>query len=325
MSLWYPVGTDNVFLLSGGGNMYYKLTDFGGKFLTSPPHFSAGKSYPGVSAYVQWFMPANTLPVSVTFIHGGGGQGSEFLTTPDGRPGWVHNFLQAGFPVFILDRPGHGRNSWNSEILGAHVPHPDYETLYPRFVEPKIKNLWPESRHHDQWPDHEPIAGDRFMASQGVMATTLAAAQKHVEAIAPQLFEVTGDTILVSHSAGGPCGWALAAIGGARVKAVVAVEPLGYPGLQHSLGDFENGLCAVEFSGSHDPYERPVALVTGHASWMREANLKAAKYLQDQNYDVTHFLLEDYGVLGNGHMMMSEKNSSDIAAIIIDWVNESVF
>ncbi|WP_082457753.1 alpha/beta fold hydrolase [Pseudomonas sp. EGD-AK9] len=305
-------------------NSNYELTDFGGMFLTSAPHFCDGRTYPGLSGYVQWFKPVKPRPISVTLIHGGGGQGSEFLTTPDGRPGWVHDFLRAGFTVFVLDRPGHGRNSWNSEVLGPHTPYPDYETLYPRFVEPKASSLWSEAINHNQWPDHDPVAGDRFMASQGVMATNLVSAQKHVEVIAPQLFEITGDTILVSHSAGGPCGWALAAMGGPRVKAVAAVEPLGYPGLEHPLGVFENGLCVSQFSGLHDPYQRPIAFVTGQATWMRGANLRASKYLQEQNYNVTHFLLEEYGIWGNGHMLISEKNSSDIAKLIISWLDKEV-
>ncbi|TDV98729.1 alpha/beta hydrolase family protein [Halomonas alkaliantarctica] len=301
----------------------YELKDFGGKFITSPAHFHAGRKYPGPSAYVQWFKPAKPRPVSVTLIHGGGGQGSEFLTTPDGRPGWVHDFINAGFSVYVLDRPGHGRNAWNIEVLGPHAPYPDYETLYPRFVEPKVSRLWSEAKNHNQWPDHDPLAGDRFMASQGVMATTLAETQQHVEAIAPKLFEITGDTVLVTHSAGGPCGWALAAIGGQHVKAIAAVEPLGYPGFKHSMGVFENGLSAIEFAGPYDPYRRPIAILTGQATWMREANFRAAKYLQDRNYDVTHFLLEQQGVFGNGHMLMSEKNSSDIANLMISWLEEA--
>lgn len=301
-----------------------ELADFGGMFLTSAPLSCNGRSFPGINAYVQWFKPVNPHPLSITLVHGGGGQGSEFLTTPDGRPGWVHDFLKAGFSVFVLDRPGHGRSGWNTDVLGPHTPHPDYETLYQRFVDPKTLGLWAQAESHDQWPDHEPLAGDRFMASQGVMATTLTAAQQHVEAIAPKLFEVTGDTILVSHSAGGPCGWALAAIGGHRVKAVAAVEPLGYPGLEHSFGVFDNGLCAAELSGSHDPFDRPICFVTGQATWMREANSKAVSYLKDLNYDVTHFLLEEHRILGNNHMLMSEKNSSDIARLLVSWFEGSV-
>jgi len=158
------------------------------------------------------------------------------------------------------------------------------------------------------------------MASQGVMATTLEAAQRHVESIAGELFELTGPTAIVSHSAGGPCGWALAAAGGDNVSAIVAVEPLGYPGQEHPQGRFDNGLAAAPFAGKTNPYARPVLLVTGEASWMREANRKAAEFLTDQGYGAQHMQLEEYGITGNGHMMMSETNSDKIAEILIRWL-----
>lgn len=227
----------------------YRLTDFGGRFLTGEPVHIEGKSWPGISAYVEWFVPVGAQPVSVLFVHGGGGQGSEFLRTPDGRPGWAHTFLRAGYPVYILDRPGHGRCAWNERALGPSLPLPDYGFLYPRFVEPERHDLWPEAAKHDRWPD-DPRAGDRFMASQGPMATTLTASQHHVEAIADTLFELLGPTIIVSHSAGGPCGWALAAKGGDMVEAIVAIEPLGYPGLVHAFPRF------VDDPGDHALYWR---------------------------------------------------------------------
>lgn len=83
----------------------YRLQDFGGRFLISEPVHLEGKIWPGISAYIEWFVPAEPRAVSVLFVRGGGGQGSEFLRTPDGRPGWAHNFLRAGYPVYILDRP----------------------------------------------------------------------------------------------------------------------------------------------------------------------------------------------------------------------------
>lgn len=299
----------------------YTLADFGGRFLTTPPCHHHGKTLPGVTAYVEWFIPVTARDVSVTFVHGGGGQGSEFLRTPDGRPGWAHAFLQAGFPVYILDRPGHGRSQWNEAALGASLPLPDYETLYPRFVEPARHGLWLEAAKHTQWPSDDPQAGDRFMASQGTMANSLMAAQRHSESIAAELFSLTSDTVLISHSAGGPCGWAMAAIGGARVKAIIAVEPQGEPGLAHPQGTFANGLCTAEFVGAHDPYARPITFVTGDASWMRGMNARASEYLREQGYDVTHLWLEQHGIHGNGHMLISEKNSDEIAALLINCID----
>lgn len=301
----------------------YELDDFGGVFLTTGPQSHGERTVPGPSAYVEWFKPVRPRSISVTLVHGGGGQGSEFLRTPDGRPGWVHTFLQAGYPVYVLDRPGHGRNAWNSAVLGPAMPAADYETLLPRFVEPARHMLWPEAKLHRRWPT-DPGAGDRFMASQGPMATRLEASQAHVEAIATPLFDLVGDTVLVTHSAGGPCGWALSACGGAQVRAIVAVEPLGSPGLQHTLGQFDNGLCAAPFSGPHDPFAPPIAMVTAEASWMREMNFEAAEYLRSRGARLTHLDLPSLGITGNGHMMMSELNSDAIADVIVSWINQAI-
>jgi len=300
----------------------YILQDFGGRFLTTSSSLVGDQTYPNVSAYVEWFIPKNANDLSVTFVHGGGGQGSEFLRTPDNRPGWVHAFLAAGYAVYLLDRPGHGRCHWNESVLGPSVAAPSYEILYPRFVEPARHGLWDEASLHSQWPD-DPQCGDRFMASQGVMATTLEAAQRHVEAIADELFKLAGPTIILSHSAGGPCGWALAAIGGDLVAAVMAVEPLGFPGQKHSLGRFSNGLVAASFSGKANPYARPVLVVTGEATWMREANVKTVEFLLAQGFGAEHMILSERGLTGNGHMMMSEKNSDKIVNLLIGWLAEN--
>ncbi len=295
------------------------LEDFGGRFLTTGRCKVNGMTYPDVCAYVQYFVPRNAHDVSITFVHGGGGQGAEFLTTADGRPGWAHAFLREGYPVYILDRPGHGRSTWSEPILGPATGPPDYDSLYSRFVDVKVGNLWPEARFHSRW-SADAVAGDRFMASQGPLATSLCASQRHVEAIAPELFAMTGPTVLISHSAGGPCGWALAAIGGDDVAAIIAVEPLGYPGQEHALGSFDNGLVAAPFTGNANPYGRPLALITGEAGWMREANSKAAKFLQSEGYPVEHIRLWEHGIHGNGHMMMSETNSDEIAALMVEWL-----
>jgi pimeloyl-ACP methyl ester carboxylesterase len=300
------------------------LQDFGGQFLTSEKCNHGSGHVPGISAYVEWFIPKHPRNTSVTFVHGGGGQGAEFLRTSDGRPGWAHAFLAAGFPVFVLDRPGHGRCTWNDDVLGPAISPPTYETLYPYFVEPARKIMWPEAEKHRQWPDSE-SAGDRFMASQGRMATSLEAAQRHVEEIAPSLFDLTGRTAIISHSAGGPCGWAMSAIGGERVAAIVAVEPLGFPGQEHSLGHFSNGLVGATFAGEYDPYGCPIAVVTGEATWMRKSNAEAVAFLERSGKNVEHIRLWEHGICGNGHMMMSESNSDEIAQLLVRWLEHAIY
>lgn len=302
----------------------YELDDFGGVFLATEPRSEGNRTVPSISAYVEWFKPVHCRSTSITLIHGGGGQGSEFLRTPDNRPGWVHNFLKAGYTVYILDRPGHGRSHWNSDTLGPALPVADYDALVPRFVEPAKHMLWPEAARHNQWPEKTPGTRDRFMASQGPMATHLVASQAHVEAIASALFALVGDTVLVTHSAGGPCGWALSACGGPQVKGIVAVEPLGAPGLDHALGRFDDGLTAAPFAGPNDPFAPPIALVTAEASWMRDMNFRAAHYLRSRGARLTHLDLPTLGITGNGHMMMSELNSDVIANVIVNWLHQTI-
>src|SRR5579862_7996003 len=44
----------------------------------------------GRQMYVEFMAPARlTHPYPVVMVHGGGGQGTDWLQTPDGRPGWA--------------------------------------------------------------------------------------------------------------------------------------------------------------------------------------------------------------------------------------------
>lgn len=302
----------------------YSLADFGGGFIGGRRFTAAdGRLRAGGTGYLSWFIPRDARPVSITFIHGGGGQSTDFLTTPDGRPGWAHAFLRAGYPVFLLDRPGHGRARWNDEVLGPMLPAPDYETMSSRFMHPSAQPLWPEAASHDQWPEGEGV-DDAFMASQGGMAVSLPAAQSHAEAIAPALFVRTGPTVLLTHSAGGPCGWAMAAYGGPDLRAIIACEPQGAPGMEHPLGRFEHGLCAAPLAGPDDPFRVPIAILTSEATWMRYTNTQVADWLRDRNADVSHLKLEEHGIRRNGHMMMLEKNSDAVAGLILDWLHRKI-
>ena len=69
--------------------------------------------------FVQWEAPATvTKPYPIVLIHGGGGQGTDWLGTPDGRPGWATFLLQEGYAVYVVDRPGHGRAPFHPDVLG---------------------------------------------------------------------------------------------------------------------------------------------------------------------------------------------------------------
>ena len=70
--------------------------------------------------YVEHWIPAQVRhPYPVVLIHGGFGQGSDWFSNPDGSRGWATLFLEQGYKVYVLDRPGQGRNPYQPFVHGA--------------------------------------------------------------------------------------------------------------------------------------------------------------------------------------------------------------
>ncbi|HLH32032.1 MAG TPA: alpha/beta hydrolase [Terriglobia bacterium] len=64
----------------------------------------------------------------------------------------------------------------------------------------------------------------------------------------------------------------------------------------------------------------PILILTAEASYHAPYDQCTTKFLQQAGAHPTHVRLADAGIHGNGHMMMLEKNSDDIAALISRWL-----
>ena len=65
----------------------------------------------GKQMYVESFSSgAVRHPYPIVLVHGGGGQGLDWMGTPDGRRGWAQILLEEGYKVYVVDRPGHGQS-----------------------------------------------------------------------------------------------------------------------------------------------------------------------------------------------------------------------
>jgi pimeloyl-ACP methyl ester carboxylesterase len=65
----------------------------------------------------------------------------------------------------------------------------------------------------------------------------------------------------------------------------------------------------------------PVLIVTSQASYHAAYDDCTATYLAQAGVPVRQLHLADLGILGNGHMMMIEKNNQAIAAVMLDWLD----
>ncbi len=200
----------------------------------------------GTQMYVEYMIPAAVKhPYPVVLVHGGGGQGTDWMGTPDGRAGWATFLVQEGYAVYIVDRPGHGRPPFHPDLHGPFPAQaPALEGFSGRFTPPNPTSAnkpLPFQHFHNQWPGTGEVGSpdlDQFVASQGGSyvsppEATVAAAQAIAHPVwrerGAMLVDKIGPAIIVTHSAGGPFGWLVAEARPNLVKGIIAIEGGGQP------------------------------------------------------------------------------------------------
>ncbi len=313
--------------------------------------------------YVRYQIPHELAhPFPIVMVHGGGGQGLDYLGTPDGRPGWATFFLRQGYAVYVVDRPGLGRSPLSSrECSGRMTPLPTYELTRRLFTEPAATpDAFPQARLHNQWPGKSTMDADdvldQLVAGFGPSIGDLTGAQERERRCGADLLDRIGPAILVTCSAGGPFGWLAADARPALVKAIIAIEPVGPPFSASPMGKLSWGLTAAPLSfdppaasadelktelrpapriGLKDclvqaePARRlvnfkgiPILVVTAEASFMAQDGHGVVDFLVQAGAQAEQVRLEDEGIRGNGHMMMLETNSDEIAALLQRWLSQ---
>jgi 3-hydroxyisobutyrate dehydrogenase-like beta-hydroxyacid dehydrogenase/pimeloyl-ACP methyl ester carboxylesterase len=304
-------------------------------WITGPRITRDGKRFQKGPMYVAWEAPEHiTQPYPIVLVHGGTLQGTEWLDTPDGRPGWAQRFVEAGFAVFRVDRPGHGRSPYHPDIMGPMSQPFSYERAREVY--------FPEGGGETQWPfaaDDE-AAFDAFIAAYGPMPADLAASQSLDADRLAQLLDRIGKAIIVTHSASGPDGWLIADRRPDRVAAIVAVEPMG-PVFGHTpgIGSLHWGLTAapIRFDPPRQTPEEvraadpstlripglqgvPVALLTGETSVFASFASSIVPFLQHAGARVEHLDLPALGIHGNGHGLIYERNSDEAFEVVRQWL-----
>lgn len=308
----------------------------------------------GGQLYVEFQKPeARTQPFPVVLIHGGGGQGLDWMATPDGRPGWRTLLLQRGYSVYVIDRPGHGRSPRHTRELRQ-------PTAAPPVLIPSVETVGAlfagvHNPAHTQWPgtgsaDDPALA--QLLASQSQLAFDPSEHHAVMRRRGAALLDRIGPAILVTSSAGGPAGWVMADERPDLVRAIVALEPLGPSGpvalpwgISASPMTYDppatkpGGLDLVEGPGEQgrpsmrlqrDPPRRlphladlPIAIVTGEQSFATAMDDGTVAFLRQAGCRrVQHLRLGELGVHGNGHLMMIEKNNAEVLDLVTDWLDQ---
>lgn len=69
--------------------------------------------------------------------------------------------------------------------------------------------------------------------------------------------------------------------------------------------------------------DRPILYLAAEASFYAPFNHCTIQYLEQAGIQADYIQLADIGIRGNGHMMMMERNSDEVAEVIYDWLEEN--
>jgi pimeloyl-ACP methyl ester carboxylesterase len=161
--------------------------------------------------------------VPLMLWHGGGLTGACWETTPDGREGWQHFFLRAGWEVVVSDAVERGRSGWMripEETGGVPV------TL-------TLENPWQRFRIGPGTPQQGQVfEGQQFPADAASWRNFVLGCVPRFTttddltlAAYGALLDRVGPSVVVAHSQGGFFAWRAAQEWPGKVRALVLVEP----------------------------------------------------------------------------------------------------
>ncbi|KAI1091350.1 alpha/beta-hydrolase [Rostrohypoxylon terebratum] len=300
----------------------------------------------------------------VVFIHGATRSGVDWVTKPDGQPGWASFFLAQGFECYLIDQPFRGRSPWypGNGTITAYTA----ESIQTLFTASKTFGAWPQAKQHTQWPGPgtmgDPVFDEFYRSALQILDDPVAQERASQAACAALLDRIGKPVVLVGHSAGGSVPWLVADIRPSLVEMIIALEPTGPtfsklgvmagPGAPYGITnapitydppindpktDFvkmeekapEPDLINCTLQAESPPPRQLVNLrdvrvlvVTAPASYHAQYDWGTARYLRQAGVkDVEYVRLSEKGIYGNGHMMMIEKNSDEVAAELVRWIN----
>jgi len=175
--------------------------------------------------------PANP-PLPLIFIAGAAQTGTNFLSTPDGRPGWAHYFISKGHTVYLSDQPSRGR-SFSLPGQGKLGSIGSPQTVSDIFTNSQNNgNQWPQAKLHTQWPGTGRIGDptfDAFYRSQMQFQTDRFISEEQNAQAYSALVDLVGACYVITHSQAGAYGWRVGDMRPDLVKGLVQLEPSGPP------------------------------------------------------------------------------------------------
>jgi pimeloyl-ACP methyl ester carboxylesterase len=262
--------------------------------------------------YVQYFLPQNRKgKLPLLLWHGGGLTGVTYETKPDGGEGWMHYFIRKGWDTYVSDAMERGRSGWTNTFKGDPVFLP-FGDPWERFRIGPVGSWNDDPQKRATYPGTQfPTEAYAQFMKQGV-PRWITTDDQIVAAYLDLVDKVCPCAVLV-HSQSGSFGYRVLEARPDKIKALVAVEP--------TVGGDKTKAAAVKGT--------PILIVIGdnakdHPRWknIRQNSVSYAAAFKEAGGNIQLVDLPDVGIRGNSHMVMMDKNSSEVADLIHKWLAE---
>lgn len=268
----------------------------------------------------------------LVLVHGAAHTGACYLVTPDGRPGWAHNFARHGFRTAVPDWPGSGRSAQVPlDALDGEAVCRGLAGVIEALDGPVVVLTHSMSGAYG-WRLIE-TCGRRIAAMVAVAPGPPGNIQPVPEVITrgADFVEIQGlamrwrlpldsptmpDDALVTRKLIGDSTRFPRATTEAYRRTLRGIAPR----LIYERQNVEGSQLRVEETANFAG--KPILIVTGEhdIDHPREVDGAIADWLDGLGAAAEFCYLPDRGIAGNGHMMMLENNSAEIAALIVEWI-----
>lgn len=267
---------------------------------------------------------------TIVMTHGAWHSGRHYLSTLDDRPGWAYDFALAGYRVLVADYPG----------TGASPPMAHPERIDSEYICRGLARVVESAGGPVDLLVHSMSGpyGYALLETHGDLIRSLVAVSPSVPpelGRRPDSWTDLGDSIRTVY---GGVPWEFPKSGWTRGNATSVANWIGpgsrFPAVDRStyvatLSPMRSELSAEWLRDVLDPPTRVpkldggnvlVLLGTHDVGHPRELGDRLVAWLTEHGAAAELLYLGDRGIDGNGHMLMLEENSRDIARVIMEWI-----
>lgn len=276
--------------------------------------------------YVRYMVPQAGGGIPVVMVHGATLTGKTWETTPDGRMGWDEYFVRKGHPVYVPDQVGRGRSGFNQAIYNNVRAGSAPPVNQPELLRFSDEGVWPNFRFGPKagvaFDDSQfPLAAVDELAKQAVpdMNRGLPTPTPTIKALSELAGQLKG-AVLIGHSQSGSFPLAAALINPKVTKALVLVEPGTCPAnyTDDQIKTLAPVPVLVVFGDHRDNPTGLPTLPTWQARF--EECQKLIGRLRAAGGQAHMMDPTERGIRGNSHMIMQDRNSLQIADLILQWL-----